>query len=133
MRELIRAGGLERHRAQEWVEDLVRQTRERSEALVDTVRNEVRSQVDDLGLANIDDLAKRVADRLASAPEAARRVAAHRGPVTRRRAERKATAKKATAKKATAKKATAKKATAKKATVAKRAPGRASANKASAR
>ena len=62
VRELIKAGELERHRAQEWVEDLVKTSRERSEALVDAVRGEVRHQLKDLGFTNVDDLAKKVAD-----------------------------------------------------------------------
>src|SRR3974390_2729531 len=110
VRELIKTGEFERTRAQEWVEDLVRQSRERSESFVHLVRNEVRSQLDDLGLTNIDDLAKRVADVLARSSEAARK--AGKAATTRRRPARggKKAAKKAAAKKAPAKK-TAKKAT----------------------
>ena len=65
VRELIKAGELERHRAQDWVEDLVKTSRDRSEALVDTVRGEVRQQLKELGFTNVDDLAKKVADILA--------------------------------------------------------------------
>src|ERR1700686_1981064 len=65
VRELIKAGELERHRAQDWVEDLVKASRERSEALVATVRGEVRQQLKELGFTNVDDLAKKVAEILA--------------------------------------------------------------------
>jgi len=77
VRELIKAGELERHRAQDWVEDLVKTSRDRSEALVGTVRGEVRQQLKELGFTNVDDLAKKVADILARS-SAAGRQATHR-------------------------------------------------------
>jgi polyhydroxyalkanoate synthesis regulator phasin len=77
VRELIKAGELERHRAQDWVEDLVKTSRDRSEALVSTVRGEVRQQLKDLGFTNVDDLAKKVADILAKSSAAGRK-ATHR-------------------------------------------------------
>jgi|HubBroStandDraft_1064217.scaffolds.fasta_scaffold201149_1 polyhydroxyalkanoate synthesis regulator phasin len=77
VRELIKAGELERHRAQDWVEDLMKASRDRSEALVHTVRGEVRQQLKDLGFTNVDDLAKKVADILAKS-SAAGRQATHR-------------------------------------------------------
>ncbi len=79
MRELIKAGEVERHRAQDWVEMLVKTSRDRSEALVDTVRGEVRRQLKELGFTNVDDLAKKVADILARS-SAAGRSATHRPP-----------------------------------------------------
>src|ERR1700722_14546997 len=72
VRELIKAGELERHKAQEWVEDLVKTSRDRSEALVDTVRGEVGHQLRELGFTNMDDLAKKVADILARSSAAGR-------------------------------------------------------------
>ena len=77
VRELIKAGELERHRAQDWVEDLVKISRERSEALVGTVRGEVRQQLKELGFTNMDELAKKVADVLARSSAAGRK-ATHR-------------------------------------------------------
>jgi polyhydroxyalkanoate synthesis regulator phasin len=77
VRELIKAGELERHRAQDWVEDLMKASRDRSEALVGTVRGEVRQQLKELGFTNVDDLAKKVADILAKSSEAGRK-ATHR-------------------------------------------------------
>jgi polyhydroxyalkanoate synthesis regulator phasin len=77
VRELIKAGELERNRAQDWVEDLVKTSRDRSEALVGTVRGEVRQQLRDLGFTNVDDLAKKVADILAKSSAAGRK-ATHR-------------------------------------------------------
>ena len=52
-------------------------SRDRSEALVDTVRGEVRNQLKELGFTNVDDFAKKVADILARSSEAARK-ATHR-------------------------------------------------------
>jgi polyhydroxyalkanoate synthesis regulator phasin len=77
VRELIKTGELERHRAQDWVETLVKASRDRSEALVDTVRGEVRQQLKELGFTNVDDLAKKVAEILARS-SAAGRQATHR-------------------------------------------------------
>ncbi|HXQ90719.1 MAG TPA: hypothetical protein VN768_04105 [Acidimicrobiales bacterium] len=124
VRDLIKAGELERHRAQDWVEDLVKASRERSEALVSTVRGEVRQQLKELGLTNVDELAKKVAEVLART-QAAGRNATHRsgkgakgakkaGP--KKTAPKKAGSAKGTTGKASgAKKAGAKKAGAKKA------------------
>jgi len=126
VRELIKAGELERHRAQDWVEDLVKTSRERSEALVGTVRGEVRQQLKELGFTNVDDLAKKVADILARSSAAGRKVT-HRpaGKVKKASPKKggpgkggpaKSGAAKSTARKTTGtKKAAAKKAAAKKA------------------
>jgi polyhydroxyalkanoate synthesis regulator phasin len=118
VRELIKAGELERHRAQDWVEDLVKASRDRSEALVAAVRGEVRQQLKELGFTNVDDLAKKVADILARSSAAGRR-ATHR-PVkkAKKTGSKSASTKTATKKSAThkpAKKAGAKKAGAKRA------------------
>ncbi len=117
VRELVRTGELERVRAQEWVDDLVSKSRERSETLVSLVRGEVSRQLGELGLGRVDEVARRVATILERLP----------GPYmasgTGRGAAKKAPAKKAPAKKAPAKKAPAKKAPAKKAP-AKKAPAR---------
>ena len=131
--ELIQAGEVEAIRAQEWVEDLVRTSRERSDTLLSTVHGEVRSQLSDLGITNIDDVAHRVAEILDRAESAARR-ATSRGPGRGRPAPRQATrrpgtkpasrpsAKKAATKRAPAKKTAARKTTKKAAT--KRAPAK---------
>src|ERR1700688_976633 len=112
VRELIKTGELERHRAQDWVEDLVRASRDRSEALVGTVRGEVRQQLRELGFTNVDDLAKKVADVMARSSAAGRR-ATHRPG---KRAGTKKAAPKATgSKKPAVKKAGAKKTSARKA------------------
>ncbi|HEY7948698.1 MAG TPA: hypothetical protein VID75_13550 [Acidimicrobiales bacterium] len=118
--ELIQAGEVETARAQEWVEDLVKSSRERSDTLLSTVRGEVKSQLADMGITSMDDLAHRVAEVLDRAETAARK-ATNRGPGRGRTAARGGATKKAPARKATTKKAPAKKAAAKK-TPARKAP-----------
>ena len=71
--ELIQTGEVETTRAQDWVEDLVKTSRERSDTLLSTVRGEVRHQLADLGITNMDDLVHRVAEMLDQAETAARR------------------------------------------------------------
>jgi polyhydroxyalkanoate synthesis regulator phasin len=124
VRELIKAGELERHRAQEWVEDVVKTSRDRSEALVATVRGEVRQQLKEVGFTNMDDLAKKVADILARSSAAGRRATHRPAKKAKKTGSKKAGTTKATAKKSAprnaatptgAKKAGAKKAGAKKA------------------
>ncbi|MHB8680952.1 MAG: phasin family protein [Acidimicrobiales bacterium] len=134
VRDLIRTGEVESTKAQDWVEDLVSTSRQRSEAFVGTVRTEVRNQLADLGVTSIDELARRVADVLAKAQRAARRSSGG-GRTSRpaaKRAPAKKTAKKSAAKRAPAKKSTAKKAAAKKA-AARKAPAKKTAKKSAAK
>ena len=93
VRDLIRTGEVEGSRAQEWVEDLVSTSHQRSEAFISTVRSEVRSQLADIGITNLDELARRVARILERGKAAARKAA-------KRPSKRKAAAKKVPAKKA---------------------------------
>lgn len=134
--ELIQTGEVETTRASDWVEDLVKTSRERSDTLLTTVRGEVKTQLADLGITNMDDLVHRVSEMLDHAETAARRATSRgpgRGRATTGTAARTTTAKKAPARKAAAKKAPAKSAAAKKtatgkasasATKAKKAPAR---------
>jgi polyhydroxyalkanoate synthesis regulator phasin len=111
--ELIQTGEVETTRAQEWVEDLVKTSRDRSDTLLTTVRGEVKTQLADMGITSMDDLAHRVAEVLDRAETAARK-ATHRGPGRGRTAPRGTTAKKAPPRKAPVKKSPAKSAAAKK-------------------
>jgi polyhydroxyalkanoate synthesis regulator phasin len=63
VRDLVASGELERTRAQEWIEDLLKRSREASETLVSSISAEVERQLADRGLKNLDldDLAQRVA------------------------------------------------------------------------
>jgi polyhydroxyalkanoate synthesis regulator phasin len=76
VRDLVASGELERTRAQEWIEDLVKRSREASELLVASVAAEVERQLSDRGLKNLDldDLAQRVAGILEHAGTVGRNV-----------------------------------------------------------
>jgi polyhydroxyalkanoate synthesis regulator phasin len=139
--DLIQAGAIEDVRAQEWVEDLVSTSRERSEAFIWAVRNEVRSQLSEAGITSFEELAERVERIVARGQAAARRAAegtsrreaapkkrpAKKAPLKKKAAAKRAPAKKkARAKKSAPlkKKAVAKKAPLKKKAAAKRAPAK---------
>jgi polyhydroxyalkanoate synthesis regulator phasin len=76
VRDLVVSGELERTRAQEWIEDLVKRSREASETLVSSISAEVERQLADRGLKNLDldDLAQRVAGVLEHAGTVGRNV-----------------------------------------------------------
>jgi polyhydroxyalkanoate synthesis regulator phasin len=63
VKELVASGEVERNRAQDWIEGLMKKSREASEALMVQVSTEVDRQLGDLGLKNfdLDDLAAKVA------------------------------------------------------------------------
>ncbi|MHB1911558.1 MAG: hypothetical protein ACYCTI_05830, partial [Acidimicrobiales bacterium] len=105
VKDLVKAGEVQREQAQQWIDELVDRSRKNTEFLVALVAAEVRKQLEASPLTG-----RRA--RSASSP----RPAAKKAPA------KKAPAKKAPAKKAPAKKAPAKKAPAKKAP-AKKAPG----------
>lgn len=99
-KELVAQGQLAQNQVQGFVDDLVDESRRRTDTMMDLVRQEIGRQVKTLGIATKDDLA-RLEAKLAS------RAATPAG-----------TAKKAAAKKTTAKKPAAKKTAAKKTTTA---------------
>jgi polyhydroxyalkanoate synthesis regulator phasin len=74
VRDLVASGELERGRAQDWIEDLVKRSREASEALMSTVSSEVDRQLGERGLKNfdLDDIAQRVAAIITMAGNAGR-------------------------------------------------------------
>ena len=104
VKELVKAGELQREQAQERVEEIVDRSRKNTEQLVDQIRNEIADQLGSLGLATKDDLARLEAKlgggaaRPATSAPAAAAAAAPSGA-------KKAPAAPAAAKKAPAKKA----------------------------
>jgi polyhydroxyalkanoate synthesis regulator phasin len=100
VKEFVRAGDVQRERAQDAVDELLERSRKNTEALADVVRKELRAQMSRLGLVTKDELAKLEA-RLGRQGEGAAKKAAP--PTTA--AARKSPAKKAPAKKSPAKKA----------------------------
>ena len=103
VKDLVKAGEVQADQARDVVTDLIERSRKNSEKLIETVRDEVKAQITNLGLASKGDLDK-VEARLATIVDAAT------APVRKATAPvRKAAAKAAPAKKTTAKKPAAKK------------------------
>ena len=114
--ELVGQGQLAQSQVQAFVDDLVDESRRRTDTMMDLVRNEIGRQVKTLGIATKDDLAKLEAKLTGS------RVTAAKKPAAKKPAAKKPAAKKAAAKKPAAKKAAAKKSPAKKVAAAKPTP-----------
>jgi len=76
VRDLVASGELERTRAQEWIEDLVKRSRDASEMLVSSISAEVDRQLEHRGFKNLDldDLAQKVAGLLEHAGSVGRNV-----------------------------------------------------------
>ncbi len=112
VRGLIKTGETERHKAQDWVEDLVKTGSDRSVALISTVRGEVRKSFKGLGFTKVDDLGEKGDDALSRTPAAERKAtgrAVKKAPATKvpatKTAARKAPATKVPATKTAARKA----------------------------
>ena len=105
-KELVSQGQLTQHQVQGFVDDLVDESRRRTDAMMDLVRQEIGRQVKTLGIATKDDLARleaKLGGRAAKPAGTAKKT-------TKKTATKKPAAKKPAAKKP-AKKATAKKTT----------------------
>lgn len=131
VKDLVKAGEVQADQAREVVSDLVERSRRNSEKLLETVRNEVRNQITERGLASkadFDRLEARVVRLLglATKPAAAAKEAAARPSV--QQAAKEAPAKKAAAEKSPAKKSATKKSAAKK-SAAKKSPATSPAKK----
>ena len=111
VKELVKAGEVQREQAQDWVEELLDRSRRNTEAIVELVRREVREQLESRGLVSRDEQATPqqtpAAPTAAPAPSAAPKKASSPKKAA---ATKGSTAKKAPAKKAPAKKTPAKKA-----------------------
>ena len=115
-KELVSQGHLAQSQVQGFVDDLVDESRRRSDSIVEVVRQEIGRQVKTLGIATREDLARlevklsRITSstpRPAAKKTAAKKTAAKK-PVAKKSAAKTTTAKKTTAKKTAAKKTTAK-------------------------
>ncbi|MDQ2650888.1 MAG: hypothetical protein M3Z03_15230 [Actinomycetota bacterium] len=119
VKDLVKAGEVQADQAREAVTDLLERSRRNSERLLETVRDEVKSQITNLGLASkadLDKLEARLASLVDSATAPVRKAATKSAPKApaKKAAAKKAPAKKSTAKTSAAKKTTAKKSAAKK-------------------
>lgn len=126
VKDLVKAGEVQREQAQDWVEDLLDKSRRNTESLVELVRREVKEQLEAFGLVPAGAKPKAAATTATSTAKSAgakkatgTKTATKKAPTAAKSAAKKAsTATKATAKtaaKKTAKTATATKTTAKKA------------------
>lgn len=69
VRDLVKNGQLAQEKTQSYVDELLERSRKRTEALVETVRAEVRGQFETLGIATKEDL-ERLERKLARAARA---------------------------------------------------------------
>ena len=116
VKDLVKAGEVQADQARGAVSDLVERSRKNSEKLIETVRQEVKSQITNLGLASqadIDRLEKRLLSLFGTSAARVKKAPAKKAPA-KKAAVKKAPARKAAVKKAPAKKARAKKAPARK-------------------
>jgi polyhydroxyalkanoate synthesis regulator phasin len=58
VKDLVKAGEVQRDQAQERVEELLERSRKNTEMLLDVVRKEVRQQLSSMGLATKEDIAR---------------------------------------------------------------------------
>jgi polyhydroxyalkanoate synthesis regulator phasin len=105
-KELVGQGQLTQQQVQGFVDDLVEESRRRTDAMLDVVRKEIQRQVKTLGIATKDDLA-RLETKL---NRQAKTTKPSSGP-TKKQATKKQATKKAAAKKATKKAAKSSKST----------------------
>lgn len=129
VKDLVNAGEVQAEQARDAVTDLVERSRKNTERLIETIRQEVRSQITNLGLADKSDLDKleaRLAGLFGSATAPAKAAAKKTTATAKTAAKRSGATAKKTAKKATS---TAKKTPTKKAAGAKRTAKKAPAKK----
>jgi polyhydroxyalkanoate synthesis regulator phasin len=83
--ELVREGQLAQERAQAFVDDLVRTSRQRADELLDVVRKEIQRQVEALGIATKEDLGRLEArvDRAEKAAKTQKAAKAAKKPASR--------------------------------------------------
>ncbi|MGP0111052.1 MAG: phasin family protein [Acidimicrobiales bacterium] len=115
VQQLVQNGEVQRSDARAKVDELLERSRKSREALLSQIRREVSHQLDNLGITNIEDLAKQVAAVLQRTAGAGRSTTAQKKAPAKKTAAKKAPAKKTAAKKTAAKKTAAKKAPAEKA------------------
>lgn len=117
VKDLVKAGEVQADQARDAVTELVERSRKNTEKLLETVRDEVRSQITGLGLVKKDDLDKLEARFAGLFGTASKKTAATKAPA-------KATATKAASTAKTAKKTATKKVGAAKKTAARKAPAK---------
>ena len=126
VKDLVKAGEVQADQAREMASELFERSRRNTDRLVETIRKEVRSQIENLDVVRRNELT-RLEQRISSL------TGRSTGSTTKKAAAKKAAAKKSTARKSTAKKSTAKKSTAKKSTAKKSTAKKSAAKKTTAK
>jgi polyhydroxyalkanoate synthesis regulator phasin len=98
-KELVGTGQLAQEQVQGFVDDLVEESRKRTDAMLDVVRKEIQRQVKTLGIATKDDLAK-LETKLSKQAKPAKKSSGATKPKAAKKDSAKKAAKKKTAKKA---------------------------------
>ena len=138
-KELVSQGQLAQSQVQGFVDDLVEESRRRSDSIVEVVRQEIGRQVKTLGIATKEDLARleaklaRVFSRGTSTPRPTTTPAAKKASPAKKSVAKKTAAKKTAVKKPAAKKTAVKKPAAKKTAVKKTGAKKTGAKKAAAK
>jgi polyhydroxyalkanoate synthesis regulator phasin len=123
VRDLVRAGEVQSEQTSRFVQDILDQSRQNTERLLETIRSEVREQVSALGLADRDDIqalrdaVNRLRSRTATATGTATRNATRKASGAKKTATKKTSG----AKKTATRKASGAKKTASRSTAAKKA------------
>src|SRR3954453_15531731 len=104
VKDLVKAGEVQRDQTQERVDELMDRSRKNTEQLLELVRAEVRQQFSAMGLATKDDI-ERIEARLNATGTSRASATAKRTTTTKKAPAAKRPAKKSTATKASAKKA----------------------------
>lgn len=106
--ELVGQGQLAQEQVQGFVDDLVDESRRRTDEMLDVVRREIQRQVKTLGIATKDDLA-RLESRIATKKTSTKKTSTKKKTAKKQSAAKKAATKKAASKKSAGKKAATKK------------------------
>ena len=104
-KELVAQGQLAQTQVQGFVDDLVDDSRRRTDSMMELVRQEIGRQVKTLGIATKDDLARLEAKLVSQASKAAKPAGAKKSAAKKPDATKKSVAKKSAAKKAAKKSA----------------------------
>ena len=98
VKDLVKAGEVQSEQAQKFVDDLVERSRKNTDKLIEAVRQEVQTQIANLGLATQDDIA-RIEKKLAAVGKPAKKAAAKKKPANKKPAKKTTAAKRSPAKK----------------------------------
>ncbi len=99
VKDLVKTGEVQSEQAQKFVDDLVARSRKNTDKFLEAVRQEVQTQVANLGLATQDDIARIEKKLAALGKPAAKKTAAAKTAAKKKTPAKKSTAKRAATKK----------------------------------